>query len=138
MPLPKSSESHENYLKHIGELIANKGYARVTDIAGLMKIRPASVTIMVKRLEQLGFVKREHYRGLSLTAAGEKVSRNVATRHDVLVELLELLGLSSEVIEHDVDGLEHHLSDETLKAMRTLVVSLKRQKVKVAGMVKRF
>jgi Mn-dependent DtxR family transcriptional regulator len=122
-----SSTAVEDYLERILELINSKGYARVVDIASALKISQASVTNMVQRLAADGLLKYEKYRGLVLTPAGEKVARNIAHRHRLLSDFLQLLGLSQRVIHHDVEGMEHHISTPTLRAIAALTGVLRRQ-----------
>ena len=117
---PRASIAAEDYLEKIEQLISRKGYARVVDIAAELKISQASVTAMVQRLDAEGLVKYEKYRGMVLTSAGEQVAARIAHRHELLVRFLTLLELPSEVVEHDVEGLEHHISEETFNAMEKL------------------
>jgi DtxR family transcriptional regulator, manganese transport regulator len=122
-----SSTAAEDYLERILELIKSKGYARVVDIAAALKISQASVTNMVQRLDAEGLLKYEKYRGLILTAAGERVARSIAHRHKLLTDFLKLLGLSDRVIHHDVEGMEHHISPPTLRAIEALTAQLRRR-----------
>jgi len=122
-----SSTAAEDYLERILELIKSKGYARVVDIAAALKISQASVTNMVQRLDAEGLLKYEKYRGLILTAAGERVARNIAHRHKLLTDFLKLLGLSDRVIYHDVEGMEHHISPPTLRAIEALTAQLRKR-----------
>src|ERR1700759_1936594 len=93
-----SSTAVEDYLERILELVDSKGYARVVDIASALGISQASVTNMVQRLGNDGLLNYEKYRGLALTPAGEKVARNIAHRHRLLTDFLQLLGVSKRVI----------------------------------------
>jgi Mn-dependent DtxR family transcriptional regulator len=122
-----SSAAVEDYLERILELINLKGYARVVDIATALKISQASVTNMVQRLDGDGLLKYEKYRGLVLTTAGETLARNIARRHQLLTDFLKLLGLDDRVIYHDVEGMEHHISPATLRAIETLTEQLRRR-----------
>jgi len=122
-----SSAAVEDYLERILELINLKGYARVVDIATALKISQASVTNMVQRLDGDGLLKYEKYRGLVLTTAGETLGRNIARRHQLLTDFLKLLGLDHRVIYHDVEGMEHHISPATLRAIETLTAQLRRR-----------
>ena len=123
----RSSTAVEDYLERILELIQVKGYARVVDIANSLKISQASVTNMVQRLDADGLLKYEKYRGLVLTSAGETLARNIARRHELLADFLGLLGLDKRVIEHDVEGMEHHISPQTLRAIEALTAQLRRR-----------
>ncbi len=122
-----SSAAVEDYLERILELINAKGYARVVDIASALKISQASVTNMVQRLGSEGLLKYEKYRGLVLTTAGATVARNITRRHQLLTDFLTLLGLDDQVIHHDVEGMEHHVSPPTLRAIEALIAQLDRQ-----------
>ena len=122
----RSSAAVEDYLERILELINTKGYARVVDIAESLKISQASVTNMVQRLDAEGLLKYEKYRGLALTTAGEELALNITRRHQLLTDFLKLLGLDDEVIYHDVEGMEHHISPPTLRAIEALTQQLQR------------
>jgi Mn-dependent DtxR family transcriptional regulator len=131
MPLAKpdrhASSVVEDYLERILELINNKGYARVVDIAQRLQISKASVTNMVQRLDAEGLLKYEKFRGLVLTTAGEALAQNITHRHQLLTDFLKLLGLDDEVIYHDVEGMEHHISPPTLRAIEALTMHLQKQ-----------
>ena len=122
-----SSTAVEDYLERILELINSKGYARVVDIAAALGISQASVTNMIQRLDTEGLLKYEKYRGLVLTPTGKTLARNIAQRHRLLTDFLNLLGLSDRVIHHDVEGMEHHISPSTLRAIEALTVQLRRR-----------
>ena len=123
----RNSSAVEDYLERILELINSKGYARVVDIATGLKISQASVTNMVQRLDADGLLKYEKYRGLVLTSAGEALARNITRRHQLLTDFLTLLRLDKQVIHHDVEGMEHHISPPTLRAIEALTAQLKRR-----------
>jgi Mn-dependent DtxR family transcriptional regulator len=123
----RNSAAVEDYLERILELINSKGYARVVDIAAALKISQASVTNMVQRLDTEGLLKYEKYRGLILTAAGKTLARKIAHRHRLLTDFLKLLGLDDRVIYHDVEGMEHHISAPTLRAIEALTAQLRRR-----------
>ena len=122
-----TSAAVEDYLERILELINTKGYARVVDIAQSLKISQASVTNMIQRLDADGLLKYEKYRGLVLTAAGETLAKNITRRHRLLTDFLKLFGLDEQVIFHDVEGMEHHVSPPTLRAIEALTEQLDRQ-----------
>ena len=122
-----ASSAVEDYLERILELIDTKGYARVADIARSLDISQASVTNMIQRLDAEGLLKYEKYRGLVLTSAGETLARNITRRHRLLTDFLNLFGLDEQVIFHDVEGMEHHISPPTLRAIEALTEQLGRQ-----------
>jgi len=119
--MPKTSESAEDYLERIYELIEDKGYARMIDIARTLRIRQASVTQMVQRLGETGFVRYEKYRGLVLTPKGKAVARAIRRRHQVLEEFFGLLGVNGETAQRDLEGIEHHLSAASVERIEGLV-----------------
>ena len=114
------SQSAEDYLERIHELIEVKGYARVVDIASSLKVRQASVTAMVQKLGRAGFVKYEKYRGLVLTDEGREVARRIQNRHATLSRFFSLFGLDTETQRADIEGIEHHLSPATLEMLADL------------------
>ena len=114
------SQSAEDYLERIHELIEVKGYARVVDIASSLKVRQASVTAMVQKLGRAGFVKYEKYRGLILTENGRDVARKIQNRHETLSRFFSLFGLDAETQRADIEGIEHHLSPATLEMLADL------------------
>lgn len=120
-----SSVAMEDYLEQILTLIKTKGYARAVDIAENLRISQASVSNMIQRLDGEGLVKYEKYRGMTLTDEGESVARHIIDRHELLTEFLGLFGLKEETIYHDVEGMEHHISSDTLKVFRALTRELK-------------
>jgi len=116
------SQSAEDYLERIHELIERKGYARVVDIASSLKVRQASVTNMVKKLAEAGFLKYEKYRGLLMTEKGRKVARRIQHRHATLSRFFSLFGLDAETQRLDIEGIEHHLSPATLEMLADLTM----------------
>ena len=115
------SESTEDHLERIQELVDSKGYARVTDIADSLGLSRSAVSNMVRRLAARGFVNYEKYRGFTLTSDGRAVARHIKVRHQTLTEMLNLLGLSSETVQEEVEAIEHHLKPETLQVFSRLV-----------------
>ncbi|MDP0489841.1 MAG: transcriptional regulator MntR [Verrucomicrobiota bacterium JB023] len=118
------STAMEDYLEQISQLIAEKGYARVSDIAERLNISRASVTNMVKRLDAEGLVLRERYRGLVLTERGQEVADYIIRRHEILTRLLQLFPIDEETIHNDVEGMEHYISSPTMRVFEALVSEL--------------
>lgn len=115
------STSTEDYLERIHELIEQKGYARAVDIAEVLGISQPSVTAMVQKLGQAGYLNYERYRGLTLTEKGRAVAGAVRERHQILQRFLTLLQVSAAAQEEDIEGIEHYLSATTMKALGRLV-----------------
>jgi Mn-dependent DtxR family transcriptional regulator len=121
MPVTTSpSQSAEDYLERIHALIQEKGYARVVDIASTLGVKQASVTSMVQRLAELGYLNYEKYRGLVLTEKGRAVACRIKTRHQTLSRFFSLFGLDERTQQQDIEGIEHHLSAETVEVLSSL------------------
>ncbi|MBD7946116.1 MULTISPECIES: transcriptional regulator MntR [Psychrobacillus] len=120
MPTP----SMEDHIEQIYILIEQKGYARVSDIAEALSVLPSSVTKMVQKLDKDGFLIYEKYRGLTLTTKGMKLGKKLVKRHELLEEFLRLIGVEEENIYADVEGIEHHLSWNSIDRIADLVLLL--------------
>jgi Mn-dependent DtxR family transcriptional regulator len=117
MPTP----SMEDYIEQIYILIEEKGYARVSDIAEALSVHPSSVTKMVQKLDKDEYLVYEKYRGLVLTSNGKKVGKRLVFRHGLLEQFLKIIGVKDENIYHDVEGIEHHLSWDSIDRIGDLV-----------------
>ncbi|MGI2328856.1 transcriptional regulator MntR [Planococcus sp. YIM B11945] len=117
MPTP----SMEDHIEIIYSLIEQKGYARVSDIAEALSVLPSSVTKMVQKLDKDGYLIYERYRGLVLTPQGQKLGKRLVKRHDLLEQFLRLIGVDEERIYNDVEGIEHHLSWNSINRIADLV-----------------
>ncbi|SEO30782.1 iron (metal) dependent repressor, DtxR family [Amphibacillus marinus] len=117
MPTP----SMEDYIEQIYMLIESKGYARVSDIAEALEVHPSSVTKMVQKLDKDGYLNYEKYRGLILTPQGKKIGKRLVYRHELLEQFLEIIGVDAANIYTDVEGIEHHLSWNSIDRIGDLV-----------------
>jgi Mn-dependent DtxR family transcriptional regulator len=115
------SDSTEDHLERIAELVDQKGYARVSDVAEKLNLTPSTVSNMVRRLSARGFVDYEKYRGFSLTSNGRAVAARIKARHETLTALFGLMGLEPETVEQEVEDIEHHLRPQTLDMLAKLV-----------------
>ncbi len=122
MPTP----SMEDYIEQIYILIESKGYARVSDIADALDVHPSSVTKMVQKLDKDEYLNYEKYRGLILTPQGKKIGKRLVYRHELLEQFLELIGVNQENIYQDVEGIEHHLSWNSIDRIGDLVQYLEK------------
>lgn len=122
MPTP----SMEDYLERIYKLIDEKGYARVSDIAEGLEVHPSSVTKMIQKLDKDNYLIYEKYRGLILTNKGKKVGKRLVDRHQLLEQFLTVIGVQEEHIYADVEGIEHHLSSDSITCIEALVEYFKR------------
>jgi Mn-dependent DtxR family transcriptional regulator len=123
-PSAVQTRAVEDYLEQIHNLIEQKGYARVVDIAANLSISQASVTAMIQKLDAEGFLVYERYRGVVLTDQGRAIGQAIAHRHDVLTRLLASFGLDPETVLRDVEGMEHHISRQTLQALTLILEEL--------------
>lgn len=116
----RNSVSAEDYLERIHEIIDEKGYARAVDIANALGISQSSVSSMVQKLAVEGLLHYEKYRGMTLTKKGKRVALAVRKRHEILKRFLSLLKVPQKAQERDIEGLEHHISNETVRALAQL------------------
>lgn len=110
-------ELAEDYVELVADLIRAGGEARQVDIAARLGVAQPTVAKMLKRLAEEGLVQQRPYRGVFLTAAGEAMAARARARHRVVESFLCALGVSPETARRDSEGIEHHVSDETLEAM---------------------
>lgn len=127
MPTP----SMEDYLERIYKLIDEKGYARVSDIAEGLEVHPSSVTKMIQKLDKDEYLIYEKYRGLILTPKGKKIGKRLVDRHQLLEQFLTIIGVQEENIYADVEGIEHHLSWDSITQIEMLIEYFKRDEQRV-------
>jgi DtxR family manganese transport transcriptional regulator len=100
----------------IAELIATTGEARVTDLARRLGVTHVTVNRTIRRLQRDGLVMTQPYRSIFLTAAGQKMSEDSRRRHETVAGFLRSLGVPAAIAQADAEGMEHHVSRETLAA----------------------
>ncbi|MEX6508175.1 manganese-binding transcriptional regulator MntR [Jiella sp. M17.18] len=113
----------EDYVELIADLIEDGNEARQVDIAARLGVSQPTVAKMLARLTAEGLVSRRPYRGVFLTEAGRKVAYECRERHQTVESFLRWLGVSPETARIDAEGLEHHVSTETLDAFRKVMQS---------------
>lgn len=111
----------EDYAEMIGDLIEEMGEARITDIAARMGVTHPTATKAVARLKREGFAVSRPYRGVFLTDLGAELALRVRARHRTVVDFLVAIGVPAECAELDAEGMEHHVSDVTLKAFEAFL-----------------
>lgn len=119
--LAHQTETAEDYVELIADLIEAKGEARVVDLSERFGVSHATVNKIVLRLKKENLVSSEPYRSLFLTEQGKKLARYCKERHNIVLEFLKSLGVSSRTAEMDAEGVEHHVSLETLKAFQKFI-----------------
>ncbi|MFC0198892.1 manganese-binding transcriptional regulator MntR [Paracoccus rhizosphaerae] len=112
----RRTELCEDYVELIAELIGREGEARQVEIARRLGVAQPTVARMLKRLAEDGYIQQRPYRGVFLTPIGEALAAACHRRHEIVEGFLRALGVSDEVARHDAEGMEHHVSEETLQA----------------------
>lgn len=124
----------EDYIELIYQLIESKGYARVTDLAEVLEVHASSVTKMIQKLDKENYVLYEKYRGFVLTDKGNKIGKRLVFRHELLEEFLEIIGVNEGKIYDDVEGIEHHLSWDSIDRIADVVTYFKEDKSRIEAL----
>ena len=122
-----AQERAQDYVEAIADLIVASGEARATDLARSLGVTHVTVVRTVQRLQRDGLVTTQPYRSIFLTPAGRKLAAKAKSRHQIVIAFLEALGISASVARSDAEGIEHHVSEETLGAFKSFL-SLNRTK----------
>ena len=102
----------------IADLLESRREARLSDLAERFGVSHASASKVVSRLQKEGYVVSEPYRSLFLTEKGESLARQSKERHEIIYNFLVSLGVKPETAAFDSEGMEHHVSQETLKVFK--------------------
>lgn len=111
-----SEELAQDYVEMIAELIDKTGEARLTDLARGLGVTHVTANRTIKRLLRKGLVTSEPYRSIFLTNSGRTLAKESRARHETVVRFLEAIGVPRDIAESDAEGIEHHVSRETLTA----------------------
>ena len=122
------TETAEDYVELIAELIEQNGEARVIDLAKYFGVSHATVSKIITRLNKEGFVINRPYRSLFLTDPGKALALRCKKRHQIVYNFLRSLNIKSDIAHLDAEGIEHHVSEETLKAFARLTDQLSGKK----------
>ncbi len=90
-----------------------------------MNVSAPSVTKMLQRLDEGGFLEYEKYHGINLTNKGVKIAEGIRQKHGILLEFFEILGIGYDTANQDTEGIEHHLNPKTIKQLRKFIIFLK-------------
>lgn len=112
------TELIEDYVELIADLIDAKGEARAVELAQRMGVTQATVGKMIRRISDAGLVTSQPYRSIFLTETGKQMARASRERHIVVLWFLRALGVSEANARTDAEGVEHHVSTETIEIMR--------------------
>lgn len=113
-----ATETAEDYVEAVQDLSRGGRPCRVTDLAARFAVSHVTVSKTVRRLQREGLVTTEPYGPVLLTDAGRALARASRRRHKIVLEFLRALGVSEQAAAVDAEGIEHHVSPETLRAMR--------------------
>ncbi len=113
----------EDYVELIADLLTTGGEARPTDVARRLGVSHATAIKTISRLKREGLATGRPYRGVFLTQEGQKLAARVHARHRLVVDMLLALGIPAEAAEADAEGIEHHVSEATLKAFAQFLAS---------------
>lgn len=115
------TETAEDYVELIADLIEAQGEARVVDLATRFGVSHATVNKVIARLNREGLVNNLPYRSLFLTDEGRAMATRCKERHQIVLDFLLALGVSPATAEADAEGVEHHVSAETVTAFQKFI-----------------
>ena len=113
-----ASESAEDYVEAIDDILSEQGTCRVEDLRKWFSVSHVTVSRILGRLQREGLVNKEAYRPVTLTRKGKLLADKSRERHQIVLNFLIQLGVSRKVAEIDAEGIEHHVSKETLELMK--------------------
>jgi DtxR family manganese transport transcriptional regulator len=122
------TEMAEDYVELIADLIDQKGEARVVDLAEYLGVTKPTVNNAIQRLQRDGFVSSAPYRSIFLTEKGRDLAAASRERHRIVREFLLALGVDAETADADAEGIEHHVSEETLAAFQQYLKKVHRSR----------
>lgn len=108
------TETTEDYVELIADLIEAQGEARLVDLSERFGISHATASKVLSRLRDEGYVDSLPYRSIFLTDKGKALAEKCKERHNIVLEFLIRLGVDPDVAEFDAEGIEHHISEQTL------------------------
>lgn len=117
----------DDYVELISDLIREVGEARQVDMAARLGVSQPTVAKMLKRLASVGLIEQIPWRGVFLTPEGEKLAHESRERHQIVENFLLVLGVSPEIARRDAEGMEHHVSEETLAAFNQFTLKYGQQ-----------
>ena len=112
----RATEVAQDYVEAIADLADSLGEARVVDLARRLGVTHVTVNRTLFRLQHAGYVNTRPYRSIFLTDAGRRLAAECKRRHETVVAFLRSLGIPEKISEMDAEGIEHHVSPETLAA----------------------
>ncbi len=111
-------ETAEDYVEAIAEVLNEKEQCRVRDLAKHFDVSHVTVSRIIARLQTAGLCETQPYRPITLTDQGRRLAKKSKQRHEVVMAFLIALGVDSVTAAIDSEGIEHHVSPNTLSAMK--------------------
>lgn len=112
------TETTEDYVELIADLIEVNQEARLSDLAVRLGVAHPTANKVLARLKEEGYIESQPYRSIFLTEKGKKLAKRCKERHQIILEFLVRLGVDPETAEFDAEGIEHHISEQTLEIMK--------------------
>ena len=112
------NEILEDYVEAIQEISEMKGDVKNADLSIHFGVSQATINKNLKRLISSKLATSEPYRSIFLTDKGKKLAAISKEKHEIVYQFLIKLGVSKKTAQYDSEGIEHHVSDETLKLMK--------------------
>lgn len=115
------SRKAEDYLEAIYVISKEKGFARVKDIADMIRVKPPSAIEMLQKLDAMGLLIYKKYDGVRLTEKGENIGKTILYRHEAIREFLEIIDVPLKIANEDACVMEHDLHPKTVEQIKNLV-----------------
>ena len=125
----RNTEIAEDYTEMIADLTKETGEARVADLADSFGVTSPTVNSIIRRLVREGLVESKPYRSIFLTEKGKDLAEFCKQRHDIVYKFLLSIGIEKDIAKNDAEGIEHHVSPETLKVFKKLTKKLDKEKL---------
>ena len=125
-----ATERIEEYLETLDEIIKGKGYAKVKDVATFLSVSPPSVTEMLQKLSEKGYINYEKYSGVTLTTKGEKLASQLRRKHETLKQFFEIIDVPKNIADEDACKIEHVINKITMNKLTKFVIFMQDSNIK--------
>ena len=125
----RNTEIAEDYTEMIADLTKETGEARVVDLADSFGVTSPTVNSIIRRLVREGLVESKPYRSIFLTEKGKALADFCKQRHDIVYKFLLSIGIKKDIAKNDAEGIEHHVSPETLEVFKKLTKKIEKEKL---------
>ena len=121
-----AKETAEDYVEAVDAIIRDRDVCRACDLAEKFAVSHVTVHRIVARLVREGWLETEPYQPISLTPKGKRLAKKSRERHEIVFQFLLSLGVDSDVAAIDAEGIEHHVSQQTLDCFASALNQAKR------------